>query len=94
MEQQDKDATTKIKELLKEGQKQRAVIHLKQKKFIEKEIEKATGAQLMLSQTLAGIESAMADVEIANALKQGDAVLKDLHAKVSIEDWEELYEGH
>ena len=41
MEQQDKDATTKIKELLKGGEKQRAMIHLKQKKFIEKEIEKA-----------------------------------------------------
>ena len=40
------------------------------------------------------IESAAADVEVFAALKEGDAVLKDLHAKVSIADWEELYEDH
>ena len=41
LEQQDRDALVKIKELLKSGQKKRAIIHLKQKKFIEKEVEKA-----------------------------------------------------
>ena len=49
---------------------------------------------MMLQQTLSGIESAQADLEIQAALKQGDQVLKDLHEKVSIEDWEELYENH
>ena len=79
---------------MKQGQKQRAVIILKQKKFVEKEIEKATGAQMMLEQTLSTIESAQADVEVYKALKAGDAVLKDLQAKVSIDDWEELYADH
>lgn len=79
---------------MKQGQKQRAVIILKQKKFVEKEIEKASGAQLMLEQTLSAIESAQADVEVYKALKAGDAVLKDLQAKVSIDDWEELYADH
>ena len=41
-----------------------------------------------------GIESAQADLEVFAALKEGDAVLKDLHQKVSIEDWEELYASH
>ena len=40
------------------------MIHLKQKKFIEKEVEKAQGAQMMMQQTLSGIESAQADLEI------------------------------
>ena len=40
------------------------------------------------------IESAAADVEVFAALKEGDAVLKDLHQKVSIADWEQLYEDH
>ena len=40
------------------------MIHLKQKKFIEEEVEKAQGAQMMLQQTLSGIESAQADLEI------------------------------
>ena len=44
LEQQDRDAMAKIKELLKNGEKKRAIIHLKQKKFIEKEVEKASGA--------------------------------------------------
>jgi hypothetical protein len=37
---------------MKEGQKQRAVVYLKQKKFTLKELEKADGAYLMLQQTL------------------------------------------
>ena len=48
----------------------------------------------MLQQTLGGIEGAQVDLEIAAALKEGDAVLKDLHAQVSLGDWEELYENH
>ncbi len=48
----------------------------------------------MLQETLQAIESTQADVEIMKALKTGDAVLKDLQAKASIEDWEELYENH
>ena len=49
---------------------------------------------MMLQQTLSGIESAQADLEIHSALKQGDEVLKGLQAQVSMEDWEQLYEDH
>jgi hypothetical protein len=63
---------------MKAGQKQRAVIYLKQKKFTLKELEKADGAYLMLQQTLQAIESTQADIEIMKALKQSDSVLKDL----------------
>ena len=48
LENQDKMALEKIKELMKNGQKPRALIYLKQKKFTEKEIEKVNGAMLML----------------------------------------------
>lgn len=41
---QEADLTAKIKTLLKEGQKQRALIILKQKKYLSKEIDKAQGA--------------------------------------------------
>ena len=44
LEEQDKTATEKIKELIKAGQKQRAIIHLKSKKFIEAEVTKCNGA--------------------------------------------------
>lgn len=45
---QEKDTIAKIKDLVKAGQKNRAIIILKQKKYLEKEIEKASGAYLML----------------------------------------------
>ena len=48
----------------------------------------------MLQETLNQIESAQADVNIFNALKTGDQVLKDLQKQCSIEDWEALYEDH
>ena len=48
----------------------------------------------MLQQTLQGIESAQADIEIMQALKTGDNVLKDLQKQTSLQDWEELYESH
>ena len=77
--QQDKEAMDKIKELIKAGQKERALIHLKKKKFVEAETAKLGGALFKLQETMQGIESAQADLEVFNALKQGDAVLKDLH---------------
>ena len=92
--QQDKEATDKIKELIKAGQKERAIIHLKKKKFAEAETRKLEGAQIKLQETILAIESAQADLQVFAALKEGDAVIKDLHQKVSIADWEELYADH
>ena len=94
LEQQEKEALDKIKELLKEGKKERAIIHLKKKKFAEAEMAKSNGAQIKLQEMIMGIESAQADLQIFEALKEGDAVLKDLQQKVSIADWEELYDAH
>ena len=48
----------------------------------------------MLEETLQQVESAQADVNIHAALKTGDTVLKELQSKVSMDDWEELYESH
>lgn len=45
---QEKEVTETIKKFLAEGNKNRALIHLKKKKFVGKEIEKAQGATLML----------------------------------------------
>ena len=48
----------------------------------------------MLQQTLMNIESAQVDVEIFNALKEGDSVLKDLQKQASMGDWEDLMDSH
>ena len=44
LDQQD----VKIKDLIKSKSKERALVALKHKKFIDKELDKATGAQAML----------------------------------------------
>ena len=61
---------------------------------MEKEITKADGMQSKLQEVLMNIESTQADVEVFNALKQGDQVLTDLQNQVKMEDWDELYERH
>ena len=48
----------------------------------------------MLQETLGTIESAIADAEVYKAMKQGDAIIKELQAQVSIEDWEGLMDDH
>lgn len=90
MEQQN----VKIKDFLKDKAKQRALIALKHKKFLEKEIDKATGAQQMLMQTINNIESAQMDVNVMDALKVGDQVITELQNKAKLEDFQELYERH
>ncbi len=47
-----------------------------------------------MQETILAIESAQADLQVFAALKEGDAVIKDLHQKVSIAAWEELYADH
>lgn len=91
LEQQKQDALTKIKELLKCGQKDRAVLHLKKKKFVEAELLKCSGAQIRLQETMQGIESAQADLDIASALAEGNKVLKDLQSQV---DWDTIVDDH
>lgn len=59
-----------------------------------KEIDKIDGAEALLQDTVHGIEAAQADVQVFEALKQGDQVLKDLKSRVSIEDFEALYDDH
>ena len=65
LNQQDADATAKCKELLKAGQRDRAMLALKKKKFVEAEVTKCAGAQIKLQETIQGIESAAADLNIA-----------------------------
>jgi len=88
-----KGQNEKIKELLKES-KSRAMMALKHRKFMEKQVEKSYAAQGILEQTLRNIESAQMDVNIYDAMKQGDKVIEELHKQVTLEQFEELYERH
>lgn len=48
----------------------------------------------MLQQTINNIESAQMDVQVMEALKEGDKVISELQSKASLEDFEELYDRH
>ena len=48
------------------------MVALKHKKFIEKELDKAMGAQVLLEDTVRNIESAQMDVNVYEAMKKGD----------------------
>ena len=45
---------------------------------MEKELDKAFGAQSLLQQTISNIESAQMDVNVYEAMKKGDQVLSEL----------------
>ena len=59
-----------------------------------KELEKIDNATFLIEQTIQGIESAMHDVNVFEAMKEGDQVLKELRSRVSVEQFEELYDDH
>lgn len=86
--------TQRIYDYLKLKQKDRALIALKHRKMLEKEQDKARGAQLLMEQTLVNIGSAQMDVNVYEALKTGDRVLDELQQKASLEMFEELYDKH
>ena len=94
MDKQIADVKTKAIALGKDGQKQRALIQLKHKKYLEKERDKTDGVILVLQQTAQNVESAQMDVNVYDAMKVGDACIKDLRAQVSLEDFEELMDEH
>ncbi len=54
------------------------MIALKHKKFMEKELDKAYAAQTLMEQTIRNIESAQSDVNVYEAMKQGDKVIEEL----------------
>ena len=94
MLQQKEKQEQVVKDLLSKKQKERALIQLKHKKFLEKELEKAEGAQQMLQQTLQNIESAEMDIQVKEALEEGTKVIDELQKKAKLEDFEALYEKH
>ena len=93
MESQLAETSAKAITLAKSGDKTRALNMLRHKKYLNKELEKVSGAEIMLVQVSQQIEQANFDVQMLDAMKQGDQVLKELRSQVSAEDFQEIYEG-
>ncbi|EAU92667.2 Vps20-PA [Coprinopsis cinerea okayama7 len=74
------------------GQKDRALIALRQRKYQQSLLLK-TDAQLEnLEQLVSTIEFSLIEVSVLHGLKQGTEVLKDIHREMNIESVEKLLE--
>ena len=69
------------------------MLALRIKKLKLKELEKADGAMFMLQETISNIESAQMDVNVMQAMKQGEKVLSDLQKSAKLEDFENIYDN-
>jgi len=75
---------------LKEKNKTKALLALKLKKMYTKQIENANNMIAMLEKTKVDLESSALTEQVYNTLKDGTITMKELQAKVSIADLEDL----
>jgi charged multivesicular body protein 6 len=78
--------------LLTDGNKKRAVMVLKKKKYQESLLARAQNQQLNVEQMIQDIESAAISKQVFDVLKMGNESLKALQAQMSVEDVEALME--
>uniref|UniRef100_A0A914CYZ0 Charged multivesicular body protein 6 n=1 Tax=Acrobeloides nanus TaxID=290746 RepID=A0A914CYZ0_9BILA len=80
------------KALLKDGKKERALLLLKRKKFIETLIVRISNQLEQIQQLICEIELAQLNHEVYEKLKQGNDALQSLNQKISVEDVEKILE--
>jgi len=74
------------------GDKDRAVIALRRRKYQQSLLIKTDGQLENLEQLVSTIEFSLIEVSILHGLKQGNEVLKEIHREMSIESVEKLME--
>jgi len=78
------------KTLMKNGQKKRALLALRKKKYQEQLMEKTDSQLFNIEEMVNSIEFAAVSVKVFDALKQGNTILQAINAEVSIEAVEKL----
>ena len=66
---------------------------LKLKKMYKANVDKAMGMVSMIERSMQDLEGAQINSDVYNVLKDGDAMIKELQAKVKIEDLEQIKEN-
>eukprot|EP00826_Nyctotherus_ovalis_P013411 TRINITY_DN13621_c0_g1_i1.p1 TRINITY_DN13621_c0_g1~~TRINITY_DN13621_c0_g1_i1.p1 ORF type:complete len:201 (+),score=76.20 TRINITY_DN13621_c0_g1_i1:74-676(+) len=86
---------TKTAALAAARQKNRAkaMVALKLKKMFEQTKSKSLGMLQMLESTIAEVEGAALNVDVHEALKTGDRVIRELRAQATLDEFQELYEN-
>ncbi|KAF7784598.1 hypothetical protein Agabi119p4_763 [Agaricus bisporus var. burnettii] len=74
------------------GQKDRAVIALRRKKYQESMLVRTDKQMENLEQLVSTIEFSLVEVSVLHGLKQGNEVLKEIHREMDLEKVEKLLE--
>ena len=90
LENKEKKSKEKAKELLRNKQKERAKLYLKQCKLFREQSKVADSQLDIINQQISNIESTSNMSECMSCLKQGNTVLKQLQKEVNIEHWEDI----
>ncbi|KAL0951347.1 hypothetical protein HGRIS_008051 [Hohenbuehelia grisea] len=77
---------------LAKGDKDRAVIALRRRKYQQSLLLKTDGQLENLEQLVSTIEFSLVEVSVLHGLKQGNEVLKEIHKEMNIETVEKLLE--
>ena len=80
------------KQHLAAGQKDRALVALRQRKYQQGLLTKTDSQLENLEQLVSTIEFSLVEVSVLHGLKQGTEVLKDIHKEMNIESVEKLLE--
>ncbi|KAH9175473.1 Snf7-domain-containing protein [Lactarius sanguifluus] len=80
------------KQQLAAGHKDRAIIALRRRKYQEGLLVKTDGQLESLEQLVSTIEFSLVEVSVLHGLKQGNAVLKEIHKELNVESVERLLE--
>ncbi|XP_044252388.1 charged multivesicular body protein 6-B isoform X2 [Tribolium madens] len=80
------------KKLLNKGQKERAKLLLRKKRFQESLLQKTDNQLDNLERLTHDIEFAQVELEVVNGLKQGNEALKKVNEALNIEDIERILE--
>ena len=90
MENKIKDAKANALAKKKSGDTRGAMMSLKQMKMYEGELTKLDGQQVMLAQQQMSLQSASADVEVINALKQGNTAITNMNKNMDVDSIADL----
>ncbi|CAF0922256.1 unnamed protein product [Rotaria sordida] len=80
------------KQLLKNGQKERALLLLRKKKMLEMQLDKSEGILENVERMTHELEFAQVQVDVVNSLRQGTDALKKMNEILKLEDIEKLME--
>ncbi|CAF0864308.1 unnamed protein product [Adineta ricciae] len=80
------------KQLLKNGQKDRALLLLRKKKMLESQLDKSENILENVERMTHDLEFAQVQVDVVHSLKQGNDALKKMNELLKLEDIEKLME--